>query len=915
MGLLDGLSLSFDEIMEGWIGEGESDFFEGRFKGEEAGTHIRLDLNIKIGDLAAFRDDPRQEAGMTGRVIFHPLGGDLPVTKGVFNLFTIDAATGERKMEYTLWFTGGDEKKYRLYGFKSIKDDEARLDVIQDMTTLFTRIDEIDHERLIPYGAGEIFFDLADAPDLVSSIRVRGAFWPLREAAAKVAFLSLVYGTLRSVYLRDLNPFYETSYENLVLCGKVGHEDEVHRFFLVSGVHDKDFPWGDGEIFWDVLLVIEDLDGRYRKYCLTDRLLEGLYLDVRRGLFRYRGLIYELTTGYSTGFQDMKSKSDHLIERWADMEIRFQARPFATTPLPFFIDNKSLARFCYNLKERLHHFLPSEPNFGIHITPHGVEVREGYIRIVEEAGEVQWDVVPGRTYGEAESTTIRNIKEPTLLYNYICALHPEKHRSRVQIHSSTLRDERQHYLKDRLDALVGSVVSHVSSMETLIEGEQIRFKHLDPQKQGAGDWPCFQKQGDPILEVNNDHFPTAVFQRKIIEVLDPNGETCLALEEDMDIIRRESLNSNREVTVAAIKGTDKFECLLAVLRETRFEALLMDKWRRSGRPKEEFSIVIKPNFMFAYNKVDKSTYTDPELVHLLVEVILSYGFKKICVAEAQSTYGEYFTNREVKDVAEYLGYVPTGTARYELVDLTLDESRSVQFGPHLGRHPVPETWAEADFLISFAKNKTHCYAYYTLTLKNIYGALSMGNKFKEYHCDRDIYHTTIEYLDRYPVDYGLIDACLSADGPFGIFADSEPNRTDTIIGGADLVAVDWVGASKMGLDPMISRYMELAVRAFGKPKIHLAGDPGLYRPWLNMPFIMTVFTHHVLDADYTTGNILYMSGAFMDEAKFKHKSRSEFIEVARSLLNPIQKAVFLQTGGERTMANRILGRFLTWLGK
>jgi len=37
------------------------------------------------------------------------------------------------------------------------------------------------------------------------------------------------------------------------------------------------------------------------------------------------------------------------------------------------------------------------------------------------------------------------------------------------------------------------------------------------------------------------------------------------------------------------------------------------------------------------------------------------------------------------------------------------------------------------------------------------------------------------------------------------------------------VAVDWIAASKMGIDPMISPYMKLAVGAFGKPEISLSG--------------------------------------------------------------------------------------------
>ena len=81
-----------------------------------------------------------------------------------------------------------------------------------------------------------------------------------------------------------------------------------------------------------------------------------------------------------------------------------------------------------------------------------------------------------------------------------------------------------------------------------------------------------------------------------------------------------------------------------------------------------------------------------------------------------------------------------------LAVMTLDVDEMRNLGPALGVHPVSRVWREADFRISFAKNKTHSYAYYTLTLKNIYGALPLANKFKEYHCSRDIYATAIEYL-------------------------------------------------------------------------------------------------------------------------------------------------------------------------
>jgi Domain of unknown function (DUF362) len=201
-----------------------------------------------------------------------------------------------------------------------------------------------------------------------------------------------------------------------------------------------------------------------------------------------------------------------------------------------------------------------------------------------------------------------------------------------------------------------------------------------------------------------------------------------------------------------------------------------------------------------------------------------------------------------------------------------------------------------------------------LTLKNVYGALPLANKFEEYHCKRDIYETAIEYLSAFPVDYGVVDAVVSADGPFGIFADPAPNETRTILAGDDLVAVDWVAASKMGIDPMLSRYMRLAVEAFGKPSIRLVGDASPYRPWLNVPVALTVFTREGLDADYHFGNLLYSAAAQMDEARFRYRDASPLARALRKLTLPLRRAFFVRTGEDPSLANRFFSRLFYELG-
>ncbi|MFA5183415.1 MAG: DUF362 domain-containing protein [Syntrophales bacterium] len=920
MSSLQGLGLKFDETMSGWIGIGEKDYVEGRVAGQQQNTPLHFDAKIVIEDLDRFLQLGDHQARLEGTVSFDPLGGTFPMEDGLFKLFSVDPGTGIRQMIYAFRFTARNGQKYYLRGEKWLKDDPG-FDLVEDITTLFTTVHDGPDEHAPLYGSGQLYFALNDAPALINSMEVTGVkWWEVykwhKKIQGKAAFLDFAWGEIRKTYLSDVNPLYETQYENLILSGKVVQDGAGKEFFLVSGKHDKGFPWGDDEIFWDVLLVIGDQAGGYQKYCITDRVLQGMKLNVREGAYRYQGPIFELREGYETRFSHMRHNDASLVACQADFTINFTAKLYEVTPFPFPIANNVLAQIATGLKWVIQGILPAEYLLGIFITPHTVTVKSGTLTINKGGQATEYHLVPEKTFGEAERSTFKNIRQPTMLYGYICAIRPLANMARVQIHSNSLRTARQRLVKDQMDAFLGALISRVASKEMLMEGGSLSIRDLGPKDAAPGNGaPLFIKLGTPLLEVNNDHFPTAVFQRRIIQVQDPSGETCLAMEEDMDLMRVEAENSNRKVTVAAIKHADKMQALNSVLETTGFLDLVTAAWQASGKSKAEFAVVIKPNFMFSYNKSDHTTFTDPELVAHLVQVLKTPGgFENLTVVEAQSTYGQFFNNRRVLEVAEYLGFAIDGSAGYKLVDLTEDRSEAQNLGSHLGVHPVPLTWKNADFRISFAKNKTHAYAYYSLTLKNVYGALPMADKFSEYHTGRDIYHTTMEYLRAFPVHYGLIDAHQSADGPFGVFADPEPNITETIIGGEDLVAVDWVGATKMGLDPKISQYMELAVKAFGKPEIKLVGDRNPYRPWLNVPVIMSLFTHDVLDANDYFGNLIYMAGAYMDESHFTHKSKSEFMKAARVALNPLQKAIFLQAGGERTLANKLVSKFFTWLG-
>jgi uncharacterized protein (DUF362 family) len=351
---------------------------------------------------------------------------------------------------------------------------------------------------------------------------------------------------------------------------------------------------------------------------------------------------------------------------------------------------------------------------------------------------------------------------------------------------------------------------------------------------------------------------------------------------------REMCIGSEKTKVACIYDEDKFRALDQVLEKTGFYEILERKWKGSGKKKEDFLIAMKSNFMMTYNKTDESTYTDPQLVEYLLNKLHDRGYTRLALVESRNTYSVYFEKREVEEVAKYVGYQGKN---YKICDLT-QEKEEFDYGGPLGRHYVGRTWRDGDFRISFAKNKTHSFCYYTLTLKNIYGTLPLENKLLEYHKKREFDWPTIEALKHFPVHYGLIDAFISADGPMGVISDVRPNLTKTLIGGEKIVAVDWVGARKMGLNPLKSRFMKIAVHEFGSPegKIELIGDDTPYRPWKNVhPFLADILA---LAEEWWVLSHSFMSTFIFAEDYFPSKPMSIVFRFFRWLILPILPLFF-----------------------
>jgi uncharacterized protein (DUF362 family) len=341
--------------------------------------------------------------------------------------------------------------------------------------------------------------------------------------------------------------------------------------------------------------------------------------------------------------------------------------------------------------------------------------------------------------------------------------------------------------------------------------------------------------------------------------------------------------------VVSVRGEDKQALLDQALEQADLAGALQRRLAATGRTPATLAIAIKPNLMFMYSEHDRSTFTDPALVEHLVDWLRARGYTDLTVVEAQSAYGNFFFDRDVPHVAQVAGYDPRG--RYRIVDLTPEMVPHHFEGP-TGDHFVGPTWRDADFRISFAKNKTHTWAWYTLCIKNIYGALPLQDKIREYHDKREIYYPTIDLLIAFPVHFGIVDAFTGADGPFGIFADKEPNPTRTVIAGENILAVDWVGASKMGLDPMVSRYMQLAVQAFGRPRVELMGDGAPYVNWRNVPRPLIELWDNAEESYSFTNTMFSLLNHEYVSPAFRRRPVSRWYRLVERLLAPLGGLVY-----------------------
>ena len=221
--------LSFSEAMSGYLDMGSSDPRAGERRGREGFSDAILDNHITIDNVRQFKETATHEAALKGTFTYAPLGVNMDMVDGKFNLFIIDNVTGDREMLYKFAFTADNGKQYFFYGVKYIEQKmygfRDPFEPLRDMTTLFTQIHEGNSVAGKVVAAGIIRFHLKNLPELGSSIKIFDAPNRFAEKRAVVDFFGFVLGQLGATYLPMLFPEYtkiENEYDAVVVGSGFG---------------------------------------------------------------------------------------------------------------------------------------------------------------------------------------------------------------------------------------------------------------------------------------------------------------------------------------------------------------------------------------------------------------------------------------------------------------------------------------------------------------------------------------------------------------------------------------------------------------------------------------------------------------------------------------------------------------------
>ena len=206
-------------------------------------------------------------------------------------------------------------------------------------------------------------------------------------------------------------------------------------------------------------------------------------------------------------------------------------------------------------------------------------------------------------------------------------------------------------------------------------------------------------------------------------------------------------------------------------------------------------VLIKPNLVISGPPSQKSTgmVTSVTLMQELIPILKEHGCGEISIGEGSIVIKELGTS--TRSAMDWSGMSEVA-ARFGIKTVDFNRGPFREFKVDGVKIRLAMAPLETDFLINFPVLKTHAQTKVTLGIKNLKGCLSPGSK-KTFH--KEHLEEFISFLGhQIRVDLTIIDGIYGLQkGPMG----SNIHPMNLIIAGKDIISVDIVGSTVIGIDP------------------------------------------------------------------------------------------------------------------
>lgn len=217
-------------------------------------------------------------------------------------------------------------------------------------------------------------------------------------------------------------------------------------------------------------------------------------------------------------------------------------------------------------------------------------------------------------------------------------------------------------------------------------------------------------------------------------------------------------------------------------------------------------VLLKPNVLSA-SAPGRAVTTHPEVFRAFARLCHESGASKVVAGDSPGWQAQDFAARNA-GLAQ--------VAREEGVEwLDFSDEAEIAFGEGslVKRFVVARAVAEAEFIVTMPKLKTHSLMYYTGAVKNLFGVVP-GFKKSAYHVRfpdrRDFGAMILDLCLALKPSFALMDAVVAMEGPGP--GNGRPRHVGLVLASEDPISLDVAASAIIGYDPRVVAYLADAER-------------------------------------------------------------------------------------------------------